>query len=238
MSLLKRIWRKCLKAIASFSEDDTPSINTFKPNISREKLKRTCRILFIDDEKVDLVDDLKNEGFSADQDFVGSDITKIERGYFDLIVLDYKGVGARYGSDEGLSLLRSIKRVNPSVYILAYTSQNLPPSKSSEFYTLCDGTLNKDAGVADSVQRIESALREAVLPERIWKGILMCAAIEPGTEKASKLEKQVVSALMNSKREQALAYIENDFPGLGGSLISALIDKLATFAIDKALSGI
>jgi DNA-binding NarL/FixJ family response regulator len=194
--------------------------------------------LFIDDEKVDLVDDLKQEGFSVDQDFEGNSIGNIERGYIDLLVLDYKGIGLKYGQDEGLSLLRAIKRVNPAVYVLAYTSQNLPPSKSSDFYTLCDGTLNKDAGVADSIQRIEEALRSAVAPERLWNGILKSAAIEPGTDRAEKLEKQVVAALMNSKKEQAKAYLGDDLTDASGSLISALLEKLMSLAIDKALTGL
>ncbi len=98
--------------------------------------------------------------------------------------------------------------------------------------------MNKDAGVADSIQRIEAALKDAVSPERIWKGILTSAGIEPGTEQAVRLEKRVVAALMNSKREQALAHLGDDLNGVTGSLIPALLDKLVSFAIDKALSGI
>lgn len=230
---IKKIWKRIEKALSALVEDDTPSISSFSSNISREKLKRSCRILFIDDEKVDLVNDLKDEGFNADQDYNGTDISKIERGYIDLIILDYKGVGQKYGSDDGLSLLRSIKRVNPAVYVLAYTSQNLPPNKSSEFYTLSDGTLNKDGGVSDSIQRIEEALRESITPERIWGGILKSAGLEPGTDKALELERKVVSALMNAKKDKALAYLEDDLPSINSSLASALIDKLISFAIDR-----
>lgn len=233
MDFFRKLIRKLKRAISAFNDDDTPPFSSISHNISRENLKRNCRILFIDDENVDLISDLRKEGFSVDHDKNGNDVSNIERGYFDLVVLDYNGVGTKYGNDQGLSLLKAIKRVNKSVFVLSYTSQNLPPNKSSEFYTLCDGTLNKDDGVADSIKRIEDALRQAVQPERIWHGVLKGLNIEPNTNKAKQLEKQVVQAVLKSRRDDALRAL-GETPGSSeNSLIPALIEKLIKFAIDR-----
>lgn len=234
---IRKIGRKLGRAFSAFTDDELPTFSSLAINLSRDQLKRKCRILFIDDERVELIDDLKKEGFSVDQDFKGDDISHIERGYFDLVVLDYKGVGKKYGSDDGLALLKAIKRVNPSVFVLAYTSQYLAPNKSSEFYTLSDGNLNKDEGVANSIARIEEALRAAMKPERLWKGILRSRCIEPGTEKAENLEKRVIKAVLNAKKEEALSALGEDQGSIGGSLASSLIEKLISFAIDRAFEA-
>ena len=237
MLWFKIFWKKICRAINAFKQEEVPEFSSLKQNISRDKLKRNSRILFIDDEKIELVEDLKKEGFSADQDFTGNDsLVNIERGMFDLVILDFKGVGKKYGGDDGLSLLRSIKRVNPSLYVLAYTSQNLSPAQSSEFYTLCDGTLIKDIGVADSVQRIEDALRAAAEPKRIWHGILKSMGIEENSDRAKELEKKIMKAILNNKKEEALACLGEEKLGFDGSLISSLIEKLISFGFDRLVN--
>lgn len=237
MKWVNKFFKKISRAFNAFSEDECPRINSLVPNLSREHLKRNCRIIFIDDEKLELVDDLKKEGFSAEQDFSGDNIQNIEKGYYDLIILDYNGVGKRYGEDQGLALLKSIKRVNPSVYVLAYTTQNLSPEKSSEFYTLTDGTLNKDLGVGDSISRIEDALKDAVRPERLWLGILKCKSIPPASKQALELERKVMKAILNAKQEEVNALLGDSLSGGDGKdLILFLAKKLIELKIAPGLA--
>lgn len=95
--------------------------------IPREELIRRSRILVIDDERPDLIDDLKISHFAVDyvEDITNTNRDLIETAIYDLIILDYGNVGSCFGQDEGLSLLKHIKRINPSVYVLAYTSKSL-----------------------------------------------------------------------------------------------------------------
>lgn len=238
MFFLKKVFKKIAKAFNALTEDEVPKISSLKRNLSRESLKRNCRVLFIDDQPIELVEDLRKEGFSIDQDFSGNDVHNIEKGYYDLIILDYHGVGKKYGKDDGLSLLKTIKRVNPAVYILAYTTRNLSPQQSAEFYTLTDGSLNKESGVGEAISRIEEALKEAAQPERVWAGILKCKSITQNSPEAKDLEKRVMRALINSKQEEVKILLGDTQMGEEGKeLISHLIKKLIEIYATKGLSA-
>jgi hypothetical protein len=65
----------------------------------RDELVRRSRILIIDDERPDLMDDLKAAHFSVDHvtDIEPGKIDLIERSLYDLILLDLGDVGAAFG---------------------------------------------------------------------------------------------------------------------------------------------
>jgi CheY-like chemotaxis protein len=108
-----------------FSILSKKTLSEYNPKLSRQELIRRARLLIIDDEKPQLIDDLKKDGFSVDYDAAGNDTAKIEKNLYDLIILDFGEVGKNFGKDHGLSLLKHIKRVNPAAFVLAYTSKSL-----------------------------------------------------------------------------------------------------------------
>ena len=137
-------WFKGKKSIAS--------VNTKLP---REELLRISRILVVDDEEPELIKDLRNANFAVDYlpDITSANMNCIDRPIYDLILLDFGNVGKTFGADEGLSLLRHIKRVNPSIVVLSYTSKALkcsmlissvtrmgPWPKMLEFRNRCSGS--------------------------------------------------------------------------------------------------
>jgi hypothetical protein len=73
------------------------NLSDYNPNLSRPELIRRSRILMIDDDQPKLIEDLKADGFSVDYDPTGNDTAKIEKGLYDLIILDFGGVGAKFG---------------------------------------------------------------------------------------------------------------------------------------------
>lgn len=103
------------------------SIDEVKVSLSRDELLRRSRLLVVDDERPEIVDDLKKARFSVDYE---SDITRdnmhVLESSYDLILLDYGNVGKSFGSDEGLSLLKYIKRINPSVVGIRGTPYLIP----------------------------------------------------------------------------------------------------------------
>lgn len=234
LKILKKLGRKMKRLWVALSDDDIPILESLNKNISREKLKRSTRILVIDDDPIDLVKDLQQEGFIIEQDQKGDDISKIERGYFDLVILDFKGVGKKYGNHEGLDLLKTIKRVNPAVYVLTYTTQTLPSTQSSEFYTLSDGNLNKEAGVGESVALIEASLRKSVRIERLWSAILKLLDVSPETPEARDLEKKFLKSVRDNRIEKAKHIFDSEGEGsLKDDLLSMLIEKAFDIAIGK-----
>jgi DNA-binding NarL/FixJ family response regulator len=206
----------------------------YNPHLTREDLQRRSRILVIDDERPGLITDLSNACFAVDHDSNGDDTTKIEKNLYDLILLDFGGVGLKWGDDEGLSLLRHIKRVNPAPFVLAYTSKNLTPPQS-EFYRLTDGTLYKDAGIQESLEKIEDSLRIALDVERLWRATLKLA-LEKNTPDP-ELEKILLKSLRKKSPDSILAAvsaqtgqtIKDQLPGI-------LLKKLVDLAVMAALA--
>jgi DNA-binding response OmpR family regulator len=158
-------------------------IDSLSVKMPREELVRRSRILLIDDEPPALIDDLRAAHFSVDHvpDIIPEQIDLIERSLYDLVLLDFGDVGLAFGHDQGLSLLRHIKRVNPAIVVLSYTSKALE-TKHADFYRLTDGVLAKDAGIQESLEKIEDALRKAHSLDNVWTGLLALCDIRPGSE--------------------------------------------------------
>lgn len=180
-------------------------ISEIKSNLSREEIIRRGRILIIDDERPDLMDDLLDARFSVHHvpDITKANLHLIDQSTYDLIILDFGSVGTTIGSDEGLSLLRHIKRVNPSIIVYAYTSKSLG-TKHADFYVLTDGYLQKDAGIGESTEKIEEGLRKSLNIENLWSGMLHIANIEPGSKDDLELQNSYVRAINKQSKIPAL----------------------------------
>ncbi len=215
------------------------AIKNIRLNLSRDDLVKRGRVLIIDDERPDLIDDLTQARFAVDYvpDIKRNNLSLIDQLTHDLIVLDFGNVGQEFGSDEGLSLLKYIKRVNPSVIVYAYTSKALT-IEQSEFYTLTDGSLKKDAGISESTEKIEEGLRRALSIENLWEGLLNVAGIEPGSEEDLDLQNKYVKALKNTNKTSNLRSKAAEFFGSEGAqkIGSKLIDKLLELGF-KAIIG-
>jgi DNA-binding response OmpR family regulator len=157
-------------------------IENLNLKMPRDELVRRSRILIIDDERPELMDDLKAAHFSVDHvaDIGPDKIDLIERSVYDLILLDFGDVGAAFGQDQGLSLLRHIKRVNPAIVVLSYTSKALE-TRHADFYRQTDGVLAKDAGIQESLEKIEDALHKAHCIENVWTGLLSLCDVRRGS---------------------------------------------------------
>jgi hypothetical protein len=211
-----------------------PSLKRYTPTLTREDLIRRSRILVIDDENPPLIEDLRSEGFSVDHDKEGNEISKIYRGIYQMVILDYSGVGKAFGKQQGLDLLREIKRNNPSCYVIAYSSKSLKISQS-DFYRLSDATLSKDAGRADMLEKVESSLRDAFDVSRLWTSVLSLANI-PDNEKR-KYTRKLAIALETNKSDGIMDKLAN---AVGGKISDTLIGTLTSTIMSlgsKALSG-
>ena len=102
-------------------------------------------------------------------------------------MLDFGNVGKSFGADEGLSLLRHIKRVNPAIVVLSYTSRALS-TVHADFYRHTDGVLAKDAGIAESLEKIEEGLKKAHSIDNVWLGLITLAGINPGSEEDKRYQ--------------------------------------------------
>jgi len=215
------------------------SIDEVNASLSRDELLRRSRLLVVDDERPDIVDDLKKARFSVDYE---SDITRdnmhiIESSY-DLILLDYGNVGKSFGSDEGLSLLKYIKRINPSVVVIAYTSKALN-SDQSDFFRLSNGVLNKDAGISESLEIIEDGLKEALSTQNLWRGLLTISGIKPGSDQDKQWQDLFVKGLEKKDKLHELKNLISKNTSIEGATKIGLVifEKLVELGVSSLLGG-
>lgn len=200
-------------------------MSDFEPRLSREELIKRARILVIDDEKPLLISELEKVGFSVQYDPTGDDTSRVERQLYDLVVLDYSGVGKNHGTDQGLSLLRHIRRVAPATRVLAYTSKPLGADQS-EFYRLTSGTLLKDEGITESLKCVEDELRKALQLEFIWSALLVMTGVEPDSVSEADLRKGLVKALKSRNKDAFKKALSSGLKGVAGMAIDSLVGKI------------
>lgn len=205
-----------------FNIFSSPELKSFNKPLSREELIKRSRILIIDDEEVPIIEDIKHAGFSVDLDTSGNEIEKIERNLYDLIILDYGNVGVKYGKDHGLSLLRHIKRVNPYVFVISYTSKSLN-SEQSDFFRLTNATLSKDAGIEETIKKIEECLRETFRIERIFASIKEIEGLKDSSIDYDKIESILVKNLKKRKFDNFMKEVSDE---IGSKLSNSLVENL------------
>jgi len=208
------------------------NIDELTLKLPREELVRRSRILVVDDEKPDLIEDLVNLGFAVNflEDITTENASKIESAIYDLILLDFGNVGKTFGDNEGLDLLRHIKRVAPSIVVLTYTSKALG-TEHAEFYRQADGTLAKDAGIGDSVKKIEEALERAHSISHVWSSLLKSLNIAQHSPEDIKLQDMYVRGLakkakLDAWQDKSLAFVKEQLAKESCKLIVAKLIEL------------
>jgi CheY-like chemotaxis protein len=220
-------WRKKLRL---------DSINVGMP---REELIRRSRILVIDDERPDLIDDLQRSHFAVDYlaDIRPENLAdRLDSNLYDLVLLDFGQVGEGIGREQGLSILRHIKRVNPAVVVLAYTSKALE-TQHADFYRLADGVLPKDAGIADSMRRIEEALQKAHSVENIWRGVLSVAGVQHGSQTDKEWQDLLVRGIKDNSKLPKFKdrLISTVGPEIAQKIAIGLVEKIVEIGVRAAI---
>ena len=172
------------------------TVDELEIKLPRHEIIRRSRILIIDDEKPDLIQDLKQVGYYVDflEDIKPDNLNVFEGSRYDLVLLDFGNVGLSFGENQGLEILRLIKKIDSSIFVLTYTSKALG-TKHAEFYRAADGTLAKDAGIGDSLSKIEDSLVHSHSIFNIWSGLLDELGVVAGSPEDFKLQDKYVRGL-------------------------------------------
>ncbi|HEX5422021.1 MAG TPA: hypothetical protein VFW94_00610 [Candidatus Acidoferrales bacterium] len=219
------------------------SIASINSSLTRDELLRRSRILVIDDERPEIVDDLKRAHFAVDYepDIDATKIDLIDKRIYDLILLDFGNVGRAFGSDEGLSLLRHIKRVNPAVVVISYTSKALGASQA-DFYRLCDAVLPKDAGISESLEKIELELRRAHSITNVWSGLLTVCGVPAGSADDKRLQNLLVRGLnrppkLEALKQSVMKMLTSEEMQKTGAILLAKVIELAVRSVTGLPNG-
>lgn len=193
------------------------------------KLRSFAKILVIDDDPNSFpVKTLKTEGYNVDYWDHVENLSRLESGEFDIIILDIGGVADHLSTQDGLAVLEQLKRSNPAQIIVAFSGQTFDLSKTS-FWKLADDTLPKPVDVIKCKQVIDNLLETKISVRGYWNGIVaLLQAREVPQRKISKIEDQIASALNDGKIPNGQAVFEHVLRN-GQDLITALalVGKIA-----------
>jgi hypothetical protein len=132
------------------------------PRRDISEIRRICKILFVDDQKFEIVDYLRNCGWVQTLRLKDIDDVKhpsIEETH--VIFVDIQGVGKKMGfEDEGLGLARALKETYPEKAIILYSAQNEGDRFHSTF-SLVDDKIRKNADSYEFVKLVEKYAQRA-----------------------------------------------------------------------------
>lgn len=97
------------------------------PKRNLNEIKNGCRVLFIDDQKFDIVDRLKNqEGWKNTTRIKDLDsISQTELVDAHIVLVDVQGVGKKMQCpDEGLGLIVAVKQKYPQKKVIMYSGES------------------------------------------------------------------------------------------------------------------
>lgn len=169
-SLLNFISTKAYNAITGASKNFVwrnkyPDLKTFKAPIEFDELKKRTRIVVIDDEDSFPVNLFQKEGYSVDKWQTVTDYGRLESGFYDIIVLDIKGVATHISEDDGLGVLESIKRKNPAQIIIAFSQHSFDLSKA-RFWEMADEKIAKPSDFLKIKSIIDNLINTQFKPDR------------------------------------------------------------------------
>jgi DNA-binding response OmpR family regulator len=149
-------------------------IANYAPALLSEAIKRT-RLLVIDDDPAEETSFpfaiLKREGYAIDHWQEVQDIAKLERSFYDIIVLDIGGVGASIDPKrEGLAVLEHIKKANPAQIVVAHSGQSYKSDKIP-FFRLADDYVPKPTNALRWKEIIDDLIQKKVTPLHFWNSL-------------------------------------------------------------------
>lgn len=121
--------------------------------------KRTLRILFIDDHKFPIVDNLKKADYQVEwiRDIKKIDDPRVINSH--IIFVDYKGVGKNLSDKEGIGVSMMLKNeYGDSKYLIVFSGENIPNNLIQEIKSASDDILSKSNDTSEFIRVIEEGL--------------------------------------------------------------------------------
>ena len=142
-------------------------IDLLKQNIvtDLDEIKKRIRIVVIDDEDSFPVKIFQDEGYSINKWGKVTDYSKLENGFFDIIVLDIKGVAEHLSQDDGIGVLVDLKGKNPAQIIISYSQHSYDLNKV-KFFQLADDNISKPSDYLKIKRTIDNLILTKFKPER------------------------------------------------------------------------
>ena len=165
------------------------------PKVTIEEIRKRARLLVIDDGEFPYMPLFQHDGYNIDKWNDVDDLSKLESGFADIIMLDLQGVGRQLSSEQGLGVLRHLRETRPAQLIIAYSSADWPLD-SQEFFKQADAVLPKGSDYVVFKRQVDTLLEERFSLGFYVKSI--SSRLEPYIEDKTKLERVVRRSIRDS----------------------------------------
>jgi CheY-like chemotaxis protein len=128
------------------------------PRPTFEEIRKRARILVIDDQDFPYQPLFARDDYNLTKKDDVTNLSELEDGSYDLILLDLQGVGTKESADEGLGILRHLREVRPAQMVIAY-SEAMFSLEAQPFFKVADGVLQKSADYLTFKAKVDELLR-------------------------------------------------------------------------------
>ena len=204
-------------------------VDVTKP-IPLEEIRKRAKILVIDDDPNSFPCELlRKEGYTIECWQKVESLSRLEKGDFDIIILDIGGVAGEYSPQDGLGVLEHLKNYNPSQIIVAFSGQTFDLGKT-RFWKMADDSLSKPVDVIKCKEVIDHLLQEKFTLDHYWEGLTSILRSEGISDTdIERLERRVAKAIKKGDKKEVMATIKSvtEKAEIAGRLL-LIAEKIAT----------
>jgi len=195
------------------------------PDLSDDEIRKRSRILVIDDQDFTYLPLFKKDNYAVDKWDDVLDLQKLESGYYDVILLDIQGVGKSHSPEQGLGVLKHLKKVNPAQLVIAFSNADWS-LKYREFFTLADASLAKNEDYFQFKQTLDRLLTQRFSLHFYVDRICRLAGTSPSDD--PKLRKLAEAAIIHRSTAAFEKYLSTASKQSDGIQLAIKVASVAT----------
>jgi DNA-binding NtrC family response regulator len=116
---------------------------------------KKLRVLFIDDEELEITHALKSEGYDIEHWRDVDNLDGLCDGRYHVIFLDVRGIGGKYGGN-GLNVLKYIATHNPLIYTCIFSAKPFTGEEAETIRQYAGRAITKDCSTYDLIEILET----------------------------------------------------------------------------------
>ncbi|QEM69818.1 hypothetical protein FO488_17755 [Geobacter sp. FeAm09] len=177
------------------------------PDYPFDEIKKRAKILVVDDNDFPYDKLFSRDGYTFEKWNDIENLPKLESGYYDIILLDINGVGLNESEEQGLGILKHLRKTSPSQIIIAYSNADWP-LKYQDFFDMADSKLDKRKDYIEFKQVVDKLLKDRFSLGFYVDRIIKAAGNSiPDTD---KLKKVAIDSILGKNTKKLSKYIESN----------------------------
>ncbi len=116
---------------------------------------KKLRILFVDDEHLEIISSLKHEGYDVEHWHDVDNLDNLCDGRHQIILLDVRGIGGKYGGN-GLDVLKYVSTHNPLIFTCIFSAKPFTGEEAEIIRRHAGRSITKDCTLYELIEVFEA----------------------------------------------------------------------------------